>query len=92
MKRVQVTIMGMTFTFLGQDEERIKKVAEFVDKKAREASNKRGIVNTLNAFVVALMEIADEYMKMREREELYEKVAIGILDKLRSFEGSLRCA
>ena len=57
--------MGIPFSFVGDDEERIKKVANWVDGRVSEISKRRGIVSTLNAFVMALMEIADEYMEMR---------------------------
>jgi len=65
MPKVQVKIMGIPFSFVGDDEERIKKVANWVDGRVSEISKRRGIVSTLNAFVMALMEIADEYMEMR---------------------------
>ena len=34
-KKVEVSILNQSFTFVGEDEERIKKVADFVDEKVR---------------------------------------------------------
>lgn len=62
-----MTIGRRRFTFLGEDEERIKRVASFVDSKLEEVSREHGIVNTVNVLVMALMEVVDEYLILKEK-------------------------
>ena len=46
-KKVEVTILKQPFTFVGEDEERIKRDAHFVDDRIAYVTNRYGIVNTL---------------------------------------------
>ena len=43
-KKVEVRILNQPFTFIGEDEERIKKVAGFVDERVGYVLNNHGIV------------------------------------------------
>ena len=86
MGKVEVTILNQLFTFVGEDEERIKKVASLVDEEIKGVVKELGIVNTLNAVVMASMKIADDYMKMRERFEKVEDKTLRLLRKVQDVE------
>jgi len=84
--KVEVTIHNQLFTFVGEDEERIRRVADLVDEEIKAVVKELGIVNTLNAVVMASMKIADDYMKMRERFEKVEDKTLRLLRKVQDVE------
>jgi cell division protein ZapA len=84
--KVEVTIHNQQFTFVGEDEERIKRVADLVDEEIKGVVKELGIVNTLNAVIMASMKIADDYMKMRERFEKVEDRTLRLLRKVQDVE------
>jgi len=86
MGKVEVTILDQLFTFVGDDEERIRKIARFVDEEIKGVGKDFGIVNTLNAVIMATMRIADNYMTMRERFERVEDRTIRLLRKVEDVE------
>jgi len=86
MGKVAVTILNQTFTFVGDDEERIKRVARLVDKEIQEAAGSFGIVNTMNAVIVAMMKIADDYVDVKERFERIEDKTLRLLRKVDEVE------
>jgi cell division protein ZapA (FtsZ GTPase activity inhibitor) len=86
LAKVEVTILNQSFTFVGEDEERIKRIADFVDREIRDVAKDFGIVNTLNAVVMATMKIADNYMNMRDRVEKVEDHASRLLRKIEDVE------
>jgi cell division protein ZapA (FtsZ GTPase activity inhibitor) len=71
---------------VGEDEERIKRIAELVDQEIKGVAKDFGIVNTLNAVIMATMRIADSYMNMRERFEKVEDRTIRLLRKVEDVE------
>jgi len=85
-KKVEVRILNQPFTFIGDDEERIKRVAQCIDEKIVYARNNYGIVNTLNAVIMAMMDLMDEYMDMRDQAEGFEGRALKLLNKVEEFE------
>jgi cell division protein ZapA (FtsZ GTPase activity inhibitor) len=86
LAKVEVTIANQSFTFVGEDEERIKRVADFVDREIKGVAEDFGIVNTLNAVVMATMKIADNYMNMREWVEKVEDRTLRLLRKVEDVE------
>ncbi len=86
MHRVEVTILNQSFTFVGDDEEKIRKVARFVDQEIAGVAQEFGIVNTLNTVIMAMMRIADNYMNMKERFEKVEDNTLRILRKVENVE------
>jgi cell division protein ZapA (FtsZ GTPase activity inhibitor) len=84
--KVEVTIHNQLFTFVGEDEERIKRVADLVDEEIKGVVKELGIVNTLNAVIMATMKIADDYVKMRERFEKVEDRTLRLLRKCQDVE------
>jgi cell division protein ZapA (FtsZ GTPase activity inhibitor) len=85
-KKVEVRILNQPFTFIGEDEERIKKVAGFVDERVGYVLNNHGIVNTMNAVIMAMMELSDEYLLMKEQAEKFEGRTMRLLKKVEEFE------
>ncbi len=82
MPRVEVTILNQSFTFVGDDEERIRKIAQVVDQEISAVAQEFGIVNTLNTVIMAMMRIADNYMDMKERFEKVEDNTLRLLKKV----------
>jgi cell division protein ZapA (FtsZ GTPase activity inhibitor) len=86
LSKVEVSILNQSFTFVGEDEERIRKIAELVDQEIKGVARDFGIVNTLNAVIMAMMKIADSYMNMRERFEKVEDRTSRLLRKVEDVE------
>jgi cell division protein ZapA len=72
MKRpVDVKIMGQTFTVTSEEgEEHIRTVAALVDAKMRELSNGPRVVATAQVAILAALNIASEYQKLKEEQEV----------------------
>jgi cell division protein ZapA (FtsZ GTPase activity inhibitor) len=85
-KKVEVTILNQPYTFVGEDEERIVRAAEFVDGRIRNVIKDHGIVNTLNAIIMAMMRVADEYLEVKERVEKVEGHTLRLLQKVEEFD------
>ena len=86
MGKVEVSILNQSFTFVGDDEERIRMVARFVDTEIRGVARDFGIVNTLNVVVMAMMRVADNYLDMRETFEKVEDKTLRLLRKVEDVE------
>ncbi len=86
MGKVEVTILNQSYTFVGEDEERIRTVARLVDAEIRGAVKDYGIVNTLNAVIMAMMKMTDNYMNMKESIEKVEDKTIRLLRKVEDVE------
>ena len=85
-RKVEVSILNQPFTFIGDDEARIKRAARFVDEKIDFVISNYGIVNTINAVIMAMMELTDEYLEMKEKSEQFEGRALKLLQKFEEFE------
>jgi cell division protein ZapA (FtsZ GTPase activity inhibitor) len=85
-KKVEVVILNQPYMFVGEDEERIVRAAEFVDGRIREVIKDYGIVNTLNAIIMAMMRIADEYLEVKQRVEKVEDHTLRLLQKVEEFD------
>jgi cell division protein ZapA (FtsZ GTPase activity inhibitor) len=85
-KKVEVVILNQSYTFVGEDEERIVRVAEFIDGRIRDVIKDYGIVNTLNAIIMAMMRIADEYLEVKLRVEKVEDQTLRLLQKVEEFD------
>lgn len=81
-KRVEVQILNKPYTFIGEDEERLLRVAQFVDDSIKDVITQFGIVNTLNAVVMTLMKVADEYLELKERVTNLEDRTLKLLRKV----------
>jgi cell division protein ZapA (FtsZ GTPase activity inhibitor) len=85
-KKVEVVILNQPYTFVGEDEERIVRAAEFVDGRIRDVIKDYGIVNTLNAIIMAMMRVADEYLEVKQRVEKVEDQTLRLLQKVEEFD------
>jgi cell division protein ZapA (FtsZ GTPase activity inhibitor) len=85
-KKVEVSILNQMYTFVGEDEEQIVRAAEFVDARIRDVIKDYGIVNTLNAIMMAMMSIAAEYLETKERVENVEDRTLRLLKKVEEFD------
>ena len=85
-KKVEVVILNQPYTFVGEDEERIVRVAEFVDGRIRDVIKDYRIVNTLNAIIMAMMRIADEYLEVKLTVEKVEDQTLRLLQKVEEFD------
>jgi cell division protein ZapA (FtsZ GTPase activity inhibitor) len=85
-KKVEVSILNQVYTFVGEDERQIVRTAEFVDARIRDVIKDYGIVNTLNAMMMAMMGIAAEYLEVRERIEKVEDHTLRLLQKVEELD------
>jgi cell division protein ZapA (FtsZ GTPase activity inhibitor) len=85
-RKVEVRILNQPFTFVGEDENRIVEVAQFVDGEINKAIADYGIVSTMNAVIMALMKIGDEYLDMKRRVDKVESSTLRLLKKVEEIE------
>ncbi|MGA2957027.1 MAG: cell division protein ZapA [Thermodesulfobacteriota bacterium] len=73
---VSVEILGREYTVKSDEgEERVKKIAEYVNEKLKRISEGTKTVSTLNVAILAAMEIANEYFEALEgHSSLTQKV------------------
>ncbi len=74
--QVRVEILGREYTIRSDEgEERVKKIAEYVDGKLKRISESSRTASTLNAAILAAMDIANEYFEAQEgRTHLHQRV------------------
>jgi cell division protein ZapA len=74
--QVRVEILGREYTIRSDEgEERVKKIAEYVDEKLKKISESTRTTSTLNAAILAAMDIANEYFEALEgRTHLHQRV------------------
>jgi cell division protein ZapA len=69
----QVTILGQQYTFKSDTDPReIEKVADFVNNRIDEVISSGYSADTLGAAVLALMNVAGEYLQLRDGNEAVE--------------------
>jgi len=86
MGKVEVTILNQSFTFVGDDEDRIRRVAKLVNDQISEVTRDSMIVNTMNAVIMAMMKIADNYVEVTEKFERIEDKTLRLLRKVEDVE------
>jgi cell division protein ZapA (FtsZ GTPase activity inhibitor) len=85
-KKVEVRILNQPFTFVGEDESRIVEVAQFVDGQINKVISDYGIISTMNAVIMTIMKIADEYLDMKRRVDRVESSTLRLLKKVEEIE------
>lgn len=79
---VEVTIMGQRFCLRSdQSSEYITKLASYVESHMVKVANKTRSVSTLNIAILAAMNIADEYLLLKEQQKAELK---GLAEKTKS--------
>ncbi len=73
---VRVEILGREYTVKSDEgEERVKKIAEYVNEKLKRISENTKTISTLNVAILAAMDIANEYFEVLEgHNSLTQKV------------------
>jgi cell division protein ZapA len=67
---VRVEILGREYMVKSDEgEERVKKIAEYVNKKVKEISESTQTVSTLNAAILAALNIANDYFQILEEKK-----------------------
>ncbi len=68
---IRLEILGREFTIRSDEgEERVKKIGEYVNQKIQEITNDGKTVSTLNAAILAALNIANEYFELQERQKV----------------------
>ena len=68
-KSIKVKIFGSEYPLRGESEEMTKKVAGYVDEKMQALSRAQKPVNKSNIAMLAALNIADEYHRLKESHE-----------------------
>jgi cell division protein ZapA len=69
---VRVEIYDQTYQLRGTDPEDINKLADFVDTKMRIIAQQASTVDSLRVAVLAALNIADEYLRLKQK---YDSIA-----------------
>ena len=68
---VSVEILGREYTVKSDEgEDRVKKIAEYVNRKIKEISENTQTVSTLNVAILAALNIANDYFQVVEDRRL----------------------
>ncbi len=86
LQKVEVTILNQAFTFMCDDEKRIRRIAELVDREISQVTKDFGIVNTLNSVIMAMMKMADDYIEIKDRIARVEDKTLKLLKKVENVE------
>ncbi len=89
---VRIEIMGREYNIRSDEgEERVKKIAAYVDEKLRKISEISKTTSTLNAAILAAMDIANEYFEalegrthLRHRVEEIETKSSLLIERINS--------
>ncbi len=68
------------------DEKRIRRIAELVDREISQVTKDFGIVNTLNSVIMAMMKMADDYIEIKDRIARVEDKTLKLLKKVENVE------
>jgi len=73
---VRVEILGREYTLKSDEgEERVRKVAEYLNEKLKKISDNTKTLSTLNLAILAAMDIANEYFQILDgQDDLSRKV------------------
>jgi len=67
---VRVQILGREYTVRSdEEEERVRKIAEYVNQKIKEVAEGTKTVSTLNIVILAALNIANDYFKAVESQK-----------------------
>jgi cell division protein ZapA len=71
---VRVEILGREYVVKSDEgEDRVKKIAAYVNQKIKEISESTQTVSTLNAAILAAMNIANDYFQIMEEKKTYRQ-------------------
>jgi cell division protein ZapA len=89
-KGIEINILDQRFTIKGdRDEDYMKRIADYVDKKIRELQKITRMVELQKIVILAALNIADEYFVIKEeKKSLFDcvenrsKELIALIDKI----------
>jgi cell division protein ZapA len=71
---VRVEILGREYVVKSDEgEERVKKIAAYVNQKIKEISEGTQTVSTLNAAILTALNIANDYFQVMEEKKTYRQ-------------------
>ena len=80
-KNYDLTVLNHKFTLKSDsDEKQVKRVADYVNKKMNEIVGGNKAISTLNVAILAALNIADDFFKMRETRDEMVKSWVGQLE------------
>ncbi len=83
---VRVEIYDQTYQLRGTDPEYIGKLADYVDTKMRVISQQASTVDSLRVAVLAALNIADEYLILKQK---YDAIASDYQNRADQLSGAL---
>ncbi|HUO59517.1 MAG TPA: cell division protein ZapA [Candidatus Acidoferrales bacterium] len=86
---VRVEIYDQSYNLRGSDEEHIRKLSDYVDRKMRSVAEHTSTVDSLRVAVLAALNIADELMIIKSK---YENVASEYTNRASSLRNALDSA
>jgi len=68
---IRLEILGREYSIRSDEgEERVKRIGEYVSQKIQEINDNAKTVSTLNAAILAALNIANEYFELLEKERV----------------------
>lgn len=84
---VEVVIMGQTFSVTSDDgEEHVREVAAYVDRTMRDIATRGKVVSSFTAAVLAALNIASEWHKLRQNIADMDAAIERLADRLATTE------
>lgn len=95
VKTIDVQILGQNYSIkVDADEAYVKSLAQYVDKKLREVYSSIPSANPLKVSIIASLNIADEFFKLKMERESWDRLIeektrllSGLLDEIKTGEG-----
>ena len=85
---VEVVIMGQVFSVTSEDgEEHVREVAAHVDRTMREITTRGKVVSSFTAAVLAALNIASEWHKLRQDVAAMDAAIERLVARLKSADG-----
>jgi cell division protein ZapA len=85
----QVEIFGTQYTFEGGDPERVRQLADYVNRKMSETARSIKNVTSTRVAVLAAMNIVDEFFTLRDSVEHSNQTTAQRLDRLVALSKSM---
>lgn len=80
---VQVTLLGQVFSLRSEaTPEEVRRVTEFVNRAIAEASSSGKTVDSLNVSLLALLNVAQAFLRLQESKAEEERELVGRLERL----------
>lgn len=78
METVYVEVFGKKYPFRGEDPEKIRQYAEYLNDLLVDISSKYGLVNYQESMVMICMLITENYFTIKEQKEVLENKIVNL--------------